>query len=255
MTGLRRIIVFDDKEALADFAVGSWHEAFSDSTGRSAPMTAALSGGHTPVDFYRTLAAAGQSIQWEKVHIFLVDERFVPPTDEDSNYHMIRETLLDHVPIPGANVHPVKTLGLTPEEAASEYERDLRRHFAREREGFPRFDLVVLGLGADGHTASLFPGDPIIAESKRWAVAVKPERTPHERITLSLPVLNRGRRVLFLVTGAEKAKALKGVVEGNDPAFPAARVNPPEGSLLFLANREAAGLLPKDSYVISGHKG
>jgi len=253
MTGIRKIIVFDEKAALADFAVKLWREAFAESTGRSAPMTAALSGGHTPVDFYRALAAAGESIQWEKVHIFLVDERFVPPTDEDSNYHMIRETLLNHVPIPEANVHPVKTLGLTPDEAASEYEKDLRRHFVHEREGYPRFDLVVLGLGADGHTASLFPGDPMIAEPERWVAAVKPDPAPHERITLTLPVLNRSRCALFLVTGAEKAKALKAVAVNGDPVFPAARVNPPEGTLLFLADREAAALLSKDSYSISGH--
>ena len=252
MAGIGKIVVFDEKKDLTGFAVRLWREAFRESMGRNAPMTAALSGGHTPVDLLRTLAQLREGYQWEKIHLFLVDERFVPPADEDSNYRMVRETLLDNVPIPEQNIHPVKTVGMSPEEAAFEYERELKRHFAVKQGEFPCFDLILLGLGEDGHTASLFPGNPAAAERERWVVAVKPERARHERITLTLPVLNRARCVVFLVAGAGKAKALKGTVEKKDPGLPAARVSPAEGSLLFLVDREAAGLLSEDSYVTSG---
>jgi 6-phosphogluconolactonase len=251
MGGASKIIVFDGKKALADFAVRLWSEVHLESFRRGGLMNAAFSGGHTPVDFYRALAGRREAIQWEKVHIFLVDERFVPPADADSNYHMIRETLVDSVPIPENNIHPVRTTGLSPDEAALRYEEGLKSHFNLKQGDFPRFDLIVLGLGEDGHTASLFPGNPRLFETDRWVVAVKPDRAPHDRITLTLQVINNGRCVTFLVTGAEKAKALKGTAEKKDPEFPAARVNPAEGSLFFLADREAAGLLSRDVYMAS----
>jgi 6-phosphogluconolactonase len=251
MGEIRKIIVFDGKRALADFAARLWSEAYIESSRRGGFMNVALSGGHTPIDFFRALAERKESIRWEKVHIFLVDERFVSPGDEDSNYHMIRKTLLDNIPIPENNVHPVRTVGLSPEEAAFTYEQDLKRHFNVQQGKFPRFDLVVLGLGEDGHTASLFPGSPGLFEADRWAVAVKPDRAPHDRITLTLPVINNGRFVTFLVTGAAKANALKRAAGRKEPQLPAARVYPAKGSLFFLADREAAGLLSKDVYVTS----
>lgn len=244
-----KIIVFDEGRSLAEFAARLWLEVYIESSRRSGFMNVALSGGHTPIEFFRALAGRKESIQWEKVHIFLVDERFVLPTDEDSNYHMIRETLISHVRIPEENVHPVRTVGLNPNEGAAEYERSLRRHFGLKPGEFPCFDLIVLGLGEDGHTASLFRGSPMSLETDRWAAAVKPARAPHDRITLTLPVINAARCVIFLVTGAQKAEALKRTVENKDPELPAARVKPVEGSLFFLADKEAAGLLSKDIYV------
>ena len=248
---IRKIIVFEGKKALADFAVRIWSEVYIESSRRGGLMNAALSGGHTPIDFYRALADRKEAIHWEKVHIFLVDERFVPRADADSNYHMIHETLLNSIPIPENNVHPVRMVGLNTDEAALRYEEDLKSHFNLKQGTFPRFDLIVLGLGEDGHTASLFPGSPRLVEADRWVVAVKPDRALHDRITLTLPVINSGRCVTFLVTGAEKAGALTGAAEKKDPDLPAARVNPTEGSLFFLAGREAAGLLSKDIYVTS----
>jgi 6-phosphogluconolactonase len=246
-----KIIVFEGKKRLVDFAVRLWSEVCIEASHRDGLVNTALSGGHTPIDFYRALAARKKAIEWEKVHIFLVDERFVLPAAADSNYHMIRETLLDNVPIPEGNVHPVRTVGVNPDEAAFRYEEELKRHFKLKEGQFPRFDLIVLGLGEDGHTASLFPGSPGLLEADRWAVAVKPDRAPHDRITLTLPVVNNGRCVAFLVTGSEKAEALKGAAEKKDPELPAAHVNPAEGSLFFLADRDAAGLLSKDIYVTS----
>jgi 6-phosphogluconolactonase len=246
---IRKIIVFDEAKSLAEFAAKLWCEVYIESSSRSGLMSAAISGGHTPADFYKALAGRKESIQWEKVHIFLVDERFVLPTDEDSNYRMIRETLVGNVPIPDENVHPVSIAGLNPNEAAAEYEKSLKRHFDSKPGELPRFDLMALGLGEDGHTASLFPGNPMSLETKQWAIAVKPEKAPHDRITLTLPVINAARCVVILVTGTQKAEVLKRIVEDKDPEFPAARVKPVGGSLFFLADREAAGLLSKGVYV------
>ena len=201
-----------------------------------------LAGGQTPAALYSLLAANPYAarLNWEAVHVFWGDERCVPPNHPESNYRMARETLLDHVPIPPRNVHRVRGED-DPVRAALAYQDELRAHF----NGPPRFDLVLLGMGADGHTASLFPGAPALAEHVRLAVAAFATHSGSWRVTLTYPALNAAALVVFLVSGGSKAETLRAVLEGPQrPAeLPAQAVRPTGGRLLWLADADAARLL------------
>ena len=178
-------------------------------------------------------------IDWSSVYVFFGDERSVPPHHEDSNLKMASEVLLDHVPV--ANVHRIQG-ELPPEEAAEAYEEQLRKFF--QTEDVPRFDLILLGLGADGHTASLFPWTAALEVHDRWVVANPVPRLGTTRITLTLPVINAARAVIFLVAGEDKAEALREIIEGDaDPrAYPATLVQPPGGPQ-WLLDQSPASLL------------
>ena len=171
-----------------------------------------LSGGSTPRALYRLLASPYRAeIPWAHVQVFWGDERYVPPEDSRSNYRMAKEALLDDVPCPPANIHPMPTRFPSADAAARDYEQTLRSHFVEE---WPRFDIVLLGLGDDGHTASIFPGSLALAERTRWVVAAQAPVGPHVRLTLTLPALTRACAVFVLVAGATKAEALRHVLEG-----------------------------------------
>lgn len=203
----------------------------------------ALAGGNTPRPMYRALADTfGERIQWTQVHVFWGDERFLPAGDERRNESIVREAILDRVSCPPANVHAVSGLAASADEAAGEYERVLRQHFPTE---WPRFDLVLLGLGADGHTASLFPRSSALGERQRWALAATVPADPPLRITLTLPVFNRAAVTFFLVSGSAKAHALHQVLSGADPAiYPAAGIHP-AGSVVWWVDRDLAQALAK----------
>jgi 6-phosphogluconolactonase len=209
-------------------------------------FTAVLSGGKTPVELYTLLAKTPlvSRIPWARVHLFWADERCVPPDHEDSNYRMVRELILDHVPIPPANVHRMQG-EMDPVEAAARYEEGMRQFFAASRGPFPLFDLVLLGLGADGHTASLFPGTRAIRESARWVLGHYVDAQKGWRITLTPPVINAARTVAFVVAGAGKAPVLRDILEGpfRPDALPAQIVRPEGGDLLWMLDRDAASLL------------
>jgi 6-phosphogluconolactonase len=201
-----------------------------------------LSGGNTPRALYELLAEPpfASRIPWGQLQVYWGDERFVPQQHEQSNYRLAAETLLARVPVPADQVHPVPTDAATPEQAALAYAGTLRALAAAQGRFSPRFDLVLLGLGADGHTASLFPGGPECAEQERWCVASRaPEGTAvRERITLTLPVLNAARCVLFLVSGIEKRLILQKVLHpepGEEQRYPAQLVRP-AGELQWLAD-------------------
>lgn len=243
MENFRRVTVFDDKKLLVAHIIDTWRKICAKCIAEQGYMTVALSGGRTPIEAYRALARNAQDLPWKKIHIFFVDERFVSLTHQDSNYAMIRETLLDALSMPNKNIHPVDTNVPEPDVAAQRYEEEMIRHFRLLPGEKPRFDLVVLGLGEDGHTASLFPGDQVLCETERLAMAVLLDTTLHDRITLAIPVINNARHVIFLVEGARKAVALRKVVEEQDMALPASLIEPIDGDLLFLADRDAAGLL------------
>ncbi len=202
----------------------------------------ALSGGGTPRALYTRLAEPpfASRIPWEKLEVYWGDERFVPPRHEQSNYRLAAETLLERVPVPADRVHPVPTDAATPEQAALAYTGTLRALAAEQGRSPPCFDLALLGLGSDGHTASLFPGGPECAERERWCVAsIAPEGAAvRERITLTLPVLNAARCVLFLVSGIEKRKILQKVLRpalGEERRYPAQLVLP-AGELLWFTD-------------------
>ena len=238
----RSIAVFSSKPAMDGVVFEEWQAVCEEAVRRSGRFAAVLSGGRTPVSFYERLARAGQDLPWEKTHIFQADERLVPADHPASNMRMIERKLLRRVPIPKGNIHPVP-VGLGPRPAALAYEKELRAFFGlRERER-PRFDLVLLGLGEDGHTASLFPGDEALAETRRLAVVVTRPEPDHDRVSLTLPAINAAHVVIFMVAGENKAAALKAVLEGPEEAPPAARVRPRQGRSVFLADKGAARLL------------
>jgi len=209
----------------------------------SGRFAAALSGGNTPRSLYATLAGPGfrDCISWDGVHLFWGDERAVPADHPDSNYRSAYETLLSKVPIPERNIHRIET-ELGPEKAAAAYEDLLRRFFALSGGASPRFDLILLGVGEEGHTASLFPGGGALREEKRLAVAAYVDKLKSHRITLTLPVLNHAANVFFLVSGQSKAKVVKEIL-GSHSRLPAAEVQPANGRLLWLLDAPAAALL------------
>lgn len=200
-----------------------------------------LSGGSTPKTLYGLLAADDfrHRFPWQLVSWYWGDERFVPYDHPDSNYRMVREAMLARVPVPPENVHPVPVDG-TPEDAARRYERTLQEAYgaATLDPARPLFDVTLLGLGTDGHTASLLPGEPVLEERRRWVAAVAHGR-PETRITITYPVIESSRRVAFLVAGSEKADILRDIRTGDSQA-PAARVRP-RGELFWFVDRAAAG--------------
>ncbi len=204
----------------------------------------ALAGGSTPRDLYRLLARDPyrERLPWNAIHFFWGDERHVPPDHPDSNFRMAREAMLDAVPVPPDNIHRVPAEDPDAQRAAAEYEATLRAFFALAAGEWPRFDLIQLGLGKDGHTASLFPGGDAVHERERLVVAPWVEAQQTFRITLTPPVLNHARRAMFLVSGDEKAEALHAVLEGpREPErYPAQIV---EGDRLWMVDRSAARLL------------
>lgn len=200
----------------------------------------ALSGGSTPRELYGLLATRFRDeIPWAHVHVFWVDERYVSAEDPDSNYRMARDTLLDHVLCPPDNVHPMPTSFPSADAAARAYERTLRGYFGN---GWPHFDLMLLGLGEEGHTASLFPGSPALAEQTRWVVAVNVAATPPVRLTLTLPVLTRAANIYVLAAGTNKAGALHHVLAETPDAnaYPAAGLRSTPGTLIWWIDRDAA---------------
>jgi 6-phosphogluconolactonase len=204
-----------------------------------------LSGGSTPRILYRMLSRQFlDEIPWTKVHVFWGDERYVPHGDSQSNYRMAREALLDHVPCPAGNVHPMPTHFSDPDAAAQDYEKTLKRYFP---ESLPGFDLVLLGLGEEGHTASLFPRSAALEEKSRWVVAVKAPAEPPLRITLTLPALAHAANVYFLVAGSAKAQALQHVLNGppDQKNYPAAGVRRVRGAVIWWVDRDAASLVSR----------
>jgi 6-phosphogluconolactonase len=231
-------------ETLADTAALARHVAewmTSAALAATGAFRVSLSGGSTPKALYTLLASDDfrGRFPWARVSWYWGDERFVPHDHPESNYRMGREAMLAKAPVPPENVHPVPTNG-TPEEAASRYERTLQAAYGaavldRVR---PLFDITLLGLGTDGHTASLLPNDPVLQERRRWVVAVS-HRRPEVRITMTYPVIESSRQVAFLVAGKEKAAIFSAIRTGESQA-PAARVNP-IGELIWFVDMAAAG--------------
>ncbi len=245
----RRLHVLSSPEELARAAAGRlWGIARQRvAAGRRAgtarrPISLALSGGTTPRLMLMALAAEPYraGFPWDQVHIFQVDERWVPADDPSSNQRMLRERLLAHVPLPPDSFHPVDTSLSDPSEGARRYEETLRGVLPAAPRGFPRFDAVLLGLGGDGHTASLFPGSPALTEVRAWTAATVGGDPSLPRVTLTLPVLCAASAVIFLVSGTRKASILAEVLSGNREDLPAARVSPRRGTVTFLADADAA---------------
>ena len=221
------------------------------SVGRSAigaqgRFTVALSGGSTPKALYSLLATNYATFPWNRVFLFFGDERHVPPTDPESNYRMVNEALLTKITIPSENVFRVSGENPDALAAAADYEAQVRRFFALKPSEFPRFDLILLGVGPDGHTASLFPDSEALEEKTRLVVANWVAKFNTHRITFTFPVLNHANEVMFMATGADKANMLHQILEGkNTPPLPSQRVLPSEGKLLWLLDEAAAAKLSR----------
>jgi 6-phosphogluconolactonase len=232
--------IFPNLEDLSRTAAAAVADIVNSAVRAAGRCSVALSGGSTPRELYHLLGTSFRDrVAWGDVHIFWSDERLVPADDPRRNERMAREMLLDYVACPASHIHPMPTSDVPPGDAAREYEETMRRYFA---DGHPRFDLVLLGLGAEGHTASLFPDSPALDEQKRWVCAVRVPADPPMRLTLTLPILSEASHVFFLVSGAGKSRAFRAALDErtNPRTCPAAAVRPSNGTLTWWADAEAA---------------
>ena len=247
MTQSPEIRIFDGLEPLSWAAATRLEEQARVKTIEKKPLTVALSGGSTPKLLFELLASPNFQgrVRWSNLHLFQVDERCVPPDDPQSNYRMIREALLESVPLPKENFHRMAAERPDREQAAREYAEELARVLRPAPEEWPRLDLVFLGMGPDGHTASLFPGSQALEERTAWVTPNFAAKLDSFRLTLTLPVLNAAAHVIFLVAGADKAETLGQVLEGPEGHFPAQLIQPARGRLSWFLDESAAHLLKK----------
>jgi 6-phosphogluconolactonase len=233
----------ESAETIAKLAKEAVEE--SGESGERGRFTIALSGGSTPKSLYTLLATnARTSLPWDRMYFFWSDERHVAPTDRDSNYRMANEALLSQIPVPQENVFRFQTENPDAAAVAEAYEQTLHKFFEQES-AVPTFDLILLGMGPDGHTASLFPGTAALQEKSRLVVANWVEKLKTNRLTFTLPLLNAARCVMFLVSGTDKAPVLKTVLEENAPGeqYPAKLVRPAAGKLIWMLDSAAASNL------------
>ena len=244
---MRDVRTYPDANSLARAAADHFAAVAASSIAARGHFSVALAGGSTPRPTYELLVTreSASQLDWSSVHVFWGDERGVPPDHPDSNYGMAREALLDHVPLAPANVHRIRG-EIEPLQAAADYERTLRRFFSGAHEGAGiTFDLALLGMGADGHTASLFPGSELLKEESRWVASYYADEVRGWRITLTPPAINAARHVTFLVSGPDKAETLLRVLTGprQPDLLPAQIVEPRSGNVLWLLDSAAAALL------------
>ena len=237
----RIIEVLPDKPALIERSQEIILSRLRDSLETRARFTIALAGGSTPKPLYEALAK--ESLPWSKIHVFWGDERYVPATDKDSNQKMAREAWLDNIDIPAENIHPMNTTAGEPEGDAQQHEAELHQFFQTQEGEFPAFDLILLGMGDDGHTASLFPHTAALKERDRLVTVGSKDGQP--RLTFTIPLINQARCVLFLVAGANKRPALQEVFapQADDEHYPSRSIQP-QGELLWLLDQSAGAELP-----------
>ncbi|MGA2352865.1 MAG: 6-phosphogluconolactonase [Terriglobales bacterium] len=246
MPSQRTIEVMATAADLFHAAAEEFIRAARTAIGAQGRFTVALSGGSTPKALYSLLASSYASFAWNRVFLFFGDERHVPPTDPESNYRMVQESLLSKIAIPPENVFRVSAENPDAAAVAADYEAQLRKFFELKPNEFPRFDLVLLGMGPDGHTASLFPDSAALEEQSRLVVANWVEKFKTHRITFTFPVLNRAAEIVFLASGPDKAEMIHQVLEGENSApLPSQRVQPSDGKLLWMLDEAAAAKLKR----------
>jgi 6-phosphogluconolactonase len=241
------LFVVDSRAELAALAAARIARAAEQAVSAGGHFSIALSGGSTPGDLFRLLAGPEwrDRLPWTRTLVFWGDERCVPPDDERSNYRLARETLLEHVPVPPDNVFRMRGELEDRQAAAEEYEAALGRHLRRDPHAIPRFDLLLQGLGSDGHTASLLPGSALVREQRRLVAVTDKEREGTIRLTVTPPILQHAGALLFLAAGADKAPALREILLGAEHVdrYPAQVVRHAEGKVAFLVDRAAAAEL------------
>lgn len=248
MPNNQEIRILADANSIAQTAAAEFLQAAEEAVREKGSFSVALAGGSTPKTLYGLLASnplLQAKVPWGKIQFFFGDERHVPPDNPESNFRMANEAMLAKAPIDSKQVHRVKAEKRNAAEAAAEYEDDLRASFALAAGQFPRFDLVLLGMGPEGHTASLFPGTKALKEERSLVVSNWVGKLYTDRITLTPPVLNNAARVVFMVHGAEKGPALKAVLEGpyEPDQLPAQIIRPKQGKVLWLVDPTAASML------------
>jgi 6-phosphogluconolactonase len=245
----REVRIFEDMEELSWAVATAFEQLSRIKTIDKKPFRVAASGGSTPKLLFELLANPGFQgrIRWSNLQLFQVDERCVPPDDPQSNYRMIRRSLLEAVPLPEINFHRMKAELPDRDAAARAYSDDLERVLHPAPGEFPRFDLIFLGMGPDGHTASLFPGSAGLDEREKWVIPNFAPSLKSNRLTLTFPVLNAAEHVIFLVAGEDKAEILRQVLEGPAGKFPSQHVAPVNGRLSWFLDRSAAHLLKEHS--------
>jgi 6-phosphogluconolactonase len=239
------LCILPNSEELSRAAAEAFTLLANNTITKQGRFAVALAGGNTPRAIYQFLATEyREQIPWSKVHLFWGDERYVPMNDPNSNYRMVRESLLDHIAFAAENVHRMPTELIQTDEAARRYEQVLRDFFSASS---PRFDLIMLGLGKDAHCASLFPGSPALQERKRLVVVAEGPQPPKTRLTLTFPVINQAANIYFFVSGEDKAPALQAALEGprDLQKFPAQAVQPANGQVIWWVDKKAAAQLKK----------
>lgn len=245
-----KIEIVESVEALTRRAAEEFVNCAEASVRARDRFTVALSGGSTPRSLFQLLVDSGSPfrtrVPWEKCHFFWGDERHVPPDHPDNNYRMAREAMFSKISIAPQNVHRIKTENPVAQKAAEDYAQELRAFFRLAQGQLPRFDLVFLGMGPDGHTASLFPGTDALREQTRLVAAPWVEKFSTYRVTLTAPILNNAGQIIFLIAGSDKAEALREVLQGSyqPHLYPAQLIRPTAGQLLWLVEKTAARLLP-----------
>jgi 6-phosphogluconolactonase len=241
MPSFPEVRVVENPAKLFDGAATEFSELASEAVKNHGRFSVALSGGSTPRGVFSLLASGAiPGIPWQKIFFFWGDERHVPPDHPDSNYRMARETLLSRVPVPAENIFRIPAEEKEAAVAAEIYEKALRSFFPLQPGELPRFDLIYLGIGTDGHTASLFPGTYALQEKAKLVTANWVEKLNTQRITLTLPVLNNAAQVTFLVSGTDKAPVLREILENPAADLPSQKVQPVKGRLEWLVDRAAA---------------
>ena len=243
--------IYADSDALAQAAAAELYRLAQRSVTERGLFTLSLAGGSTPKKLYSLLAkeAAYRDLPWDKTHVFFGDERHVPPDHADSNYLMVKNTLLSTGLVPEKNVHRMRAELPDAQQAAADYDIEMHSFFNEilRHKGLPRFDLILLGMGPDGHTASLFPGSKGLEETERWVIANPVEKFKTDRITFTYPVLNNARAVYLLVAGADKTDMIYNVLvqDRDKPVYPVQRVQPAEGIKVWMLDEAAAARLPQ----------
>ncbi len=245
----QKVLIFETPYDISNYLLKQWSLIAEKTLENQDHFRVALAGGKTPQEFYSRLSAFRAYDQWHRTHVCLTDERYCQEDDPNNNYRMIKEKLLNYVSIPEENSYSISQDQKDAQQAADNYQTFLKGMFQTENQEFPSFDFMLLGMGSDGHTASLFPGDSAISEDTSWTLAVKQHALTYERISLSLPVLNHAKNIFFLICGQDKAEMAEKIFI-QKLRFPAGCINPVDGMCHYLLDRQAAARLPYlDSFV------
>lgn len=241
------IRVYENMASLASAAADTFAEIISCKAASGQSINIALSGGKTPAAIHESIVMRYPDLPWSNVRIFMGDERIVPYSDKDSNYGMAIRTLIDHVDIPSGNLFPMPTSGGSDDDLARDYASTLEHTVPKNADGIPSFDLVLLGLGEDGHTASLFPGKPSVEEQQRLCISTTPGTLPPpiNRLSFTFPVINAARNVVFVASGEAKANVLATILKSGvaSVSHPASLVLPKDGNLIWMLDKAAASKL------------